>query len=91
MKDTLIYQTLYKAMSHVLDIEYYTETLFSFPENEWFYPTNGNGNEYAICDFMHSINLIEQKRTPIWVNGSLRGVKVAFRYNKQMNYTGEIF
>lgn len=67
--------------------DYYTESLFTHLEGVWFEPTNGTGNndDFTICRDLHEAGLIARKVTPIWVNGSYKGTRVAFLYRKDLN------
>lgn len=69
------------------DINYYLVRLFDYPENEWFYPYDDELNEdYSICLSLFNIDLICKKEVPFYVNGSYKGKKVYFMYNKDLNY-----
>jgi hypothetical protein len=72
------------------DIDYYLEILFTFPEEEWFTPTNGDektqNSAYTICHQLYHANLICAKYVPLWGNGSYKGQSIAFYYSKKMDY-----
>lgn len=86
MENTLIYQTLLKNSIPFLYVEFHIQTIFSFPENEWFSPTNSDGEHYRICSHLADMYLLRVRRTPIWTEGSFRGMKVEFMYNKELQY-----
>lgn len=87
MKDTLIYKTLEKNSMPVLDVDYHISNLFKYAEYRYFYPSNKESDDYAICSLLSEMHLIQSKRIPIWINGSFRGVRVCFLYSKDLEYT----
>jgi len=76
------------AQKKLVNWDYYTESLFRHLEGVWFEPTNQAGamDDCTICRDMHEVGLIACKRTPIWVNGSHKGNRVAFLYRKNLKY-----
>ena len=74
-------EQMYKNLHPSVNIDYYMEVINSLPKNEWFVPSakDSDGNNFAICDHLHHHHLIGQKREPVWVNGSLRGVRISFK------------
>lgn len=80
--------SLHKIDLPGLDHSYYFERLVSFPENEWFIPTNNSEHQdFQICYELCAWNLIQKKNQPVWVNGSFRGQRIFFRYNTNLRYT----
>jgi len=68
------------------DREHYMDALFKYPENEWFLPTNKDGDDYSICNQLQSVHLICVRHTPIWNNGSFKGMRFEFKYNRNLEY-----
>lgn len=62
------------------------ETLKKFPHDEWFTPVNKDGNDYSICDDLHYFHVISKKISPLWHNGSFKGINAQFRYKHDLNY-----
>jgi hypothetical protein len=73
-----------RNMPEYLDVKYYMDILFTFPENEWFFPTNAVNEAFTICDELHQANLIAMTRMPEWKNGSWCGNRRAFLYSKEL-------
>lgn len=86
MEKTLLYQMLAKSAIPFLDVQFHIETLYEFPENEWFSPSNKGSQAYGICSHLSDMYLLQIRRTPIWQDGSFRGMNVEFRYSKDLNY-----
>lgn len=89
MKDTQIYRQLVHKGIGYIDPEFYlTKTLFKFPENEYFEPTNRSEQAYDICQLLADLHLIVKRVTPIYnrETGGYRGDKVSFMYNKNLLY-----
>lgn len=85
MLDTAIYIQMTK-IGH-LYTDYWLQQLFTFAENEWFMPNNGDADKFTICDSLSRLNLIQKKIIPRWINGSFRGNFIYFKYNKELKYT----
>lgn len=77
---------MYVQMNKIghLYADYWLTELYTFPENEWFAPTNKSVEHYSICDSLSRLNLICKKVIPHWVNGSFKGNHVYFKYNKEL-------
>lgn len=86
MKTTAIYTAFKKALTENYDAEHYLSILFSNPENEWFTPNNRENEVYTICEQMAAAHLIAVIKIPVWVDGSFRGLRTEFLYNKDLNY-----
>ena len=85
MNDTAIYRVAERNFTDQA-LEYHFSVLFSFPENEWFFPNNKENEAYSICRCLSDIGLIAIIRIPIYKNGTISGVKTGFYYNKSMKY-----
>lgn len=44
----------------------------------WFTPRNGETDDYTLADRLFQWNLLARRTTPIWVNGSFRGLQIDF-------------
>ena len=90
MENTSIFTAASRTLPANFDIKYYLDILFSYPENEWFTPYNGDVSRecqgYTICDHLANANLIARCETPLWSDGSLRGERVQFKYSKTLKY-----
>lgn len=73
-----------RVLPEYVDVNYHLEILNTFPEGEWFQPTNKNQECYSICSLLEDFGLIECKRQPMWHDGSRRGCKVFFRYKHDL-------
>lgn len=86
MENTLIYQSLKRNSMPYLDIDYHIQILFCHPENQWFQPNNQLGQDFDVCKLLSELGLIEVMRSPVWLDGLFRGVRVSFKYNKNLLY-----
>ncbi len=86
MEKSTIRTTLERLAYPLMDIDYHLSILTSYEENKWFQPNNSSGHDYDVCKTLSEIGLVEQMRTPIWVDGVFRGVTVSFRYNIDLKY-----
>lgn len=84
--NTKLQEALEKLASPWMDIEYSLNILFKYQENDWIYPTNKDDEAYQVCKLLSDLNLVESKKTPLWDNGSFKGLRVEFRYNKDLKY-----
>ncbi len=88
---TAIEATIKKSLPDHWDQEtadYHMEILFTFPENEWFAPSNKDGNHYDICQALYNANLIACKWVPLYANGQFKGNARYFIYRTDLNYLG---
>lgn len=90
VEESPLYNAAKRQLTEGYDIEFYLEILFTFPQNTWFHPTNGDEKTYnsafSICEQLYQARLICARFIPLWVNGSYRGNSIAFFYDKDMNY-----
>lgn len=90
VNDIPIYTSCKKSLGGDFDIKYYLTILFSYPENEWFCPSNGdndrNQSGFTICDHLSIAGVIAKRSVPRWSNGSFKGARIEFMYNKDMNF-----
>lgn len=87
-KQTLLESQIKKIELPGLDADYYYERVSSYPENEWFCPTNGNEHQdFQICYELSAWNLIEKRNEPIWASAGFRGQRIFFRYKKDLKYS----
>ncbi len=87
--DNILKRALEKISFPGMDIDFYMERVSTFPKNEWFMPNNSENNDYSICAHLFEMYLIERKTTPIWFNGSFRGLDHTFRINEDLKYNGK--
>jgi|AraplaDrversion2_2_1032049.scaffolds.fasta_scaffold43130_2 hypothetical protein len=90
MKDSSLYYQASKRLQPGADVDLYMSILTTYPENEWFTPTNGDADRnnagYTICDEMFHTNLICKQSSPLWIDASYKGQYIEFRYNLEMKY-----
>lgn len=86
MEETKLYQAAKKLFPDNYDVNYYVESLYKFPEGEWFEPTNREGEDFTMCRELADIHLVQLKITPNWVNDSFRGVRTQIMYKKDLKY-----
>lgn len=67
---------------------FYFERLLTFPEGEWFAPTNGGRYDDAtICrDIATRTHLIMTRHVPLWRNGNFCGVRTYYQYRHDLRY-----
>lgn len=81
---TALEQAAKRVLPEYIDVDYHIEILNTFPEGEWFAPTNKNDEAFTVCALLEDSGLIELKRQPIWHDGSRRGCRVFFRYKHDL-------
>ncbi len=90
MTDLPIYDAAKKRLNYGEDVDYYLSILFSYPENEWFSPNDGDEGRdhqgFTICDYLYSRHIIACQSCPIWNNSSFLGIQRQFFYNKNMDF-----
>lgn len=68
-----------------IDVDHYYQGLIHFKEGVWFFPT---GDDYALCQGLFELNLIEKVTRPVWQNNLFRGTAIWFRYYLDLKYVG---
>jgi hypothetical protein len=66
--------------------DHYLSVLETFPQNEWFAPTDKNNDEFTICYWFASRGMICEKRIPNFHNGSYVGLTKYYLWNENLNY-----
>jgi hypothetical protein len=66
--------------------DHYLSVLRTFPQNEWFLPTNENQEQFTICYWFASRGMICEKKVPLFKDGSYLGMKKYYLWNEQLNY-----
>lgn len=67
----------YDVSPHIAD-EY--QALFE-KCHEWFTPTNRHDDEYSRAQVLHSLGLLDQRKTALHRNGMFRGFRVEFQHS----------
>ena len=76
-----------ERMSLITDVDHYMERINELPNNVWFKPTNKDNDDYFICAHLFEMNLICKKTLPIWQDGSMRGQRIYFYINQDLDFS----
>ena len=68
--------------------DHYLSVLETFPQDEWFAPTDEKDDEFTICFWFASRGIICKKDVPQFKDGSYLGMKKYYLWNENLNYKG---